>query len=87
MGLLRIITIINTTMGPLTSHYILTATWHIKPKNWEGGGAFVVLDLIWDFYNVTEFPVKKKENSQHLKGIILVLTTQKHSGKPIILDL
>lgn len=68
---------------------MLTATWHIKPKNW-GEKAFVVLDLIWDFYNVTEFPVKKKkkkENSQHLKGIILVLTRQKHSGTPIILDL
>lgn len=61
MGLLRIITIINTTMGPLTSHYMLTATWHIKPKN--GGGAFVVLDLIWDFQNVTEFPVKKKKTA------------------------
>lgn len=28
-----------------------------------GGGAFVVLDLIWDFQNVTEFPVKKKKKA------------------------
>lgn len=64
---------------------MLTTTWHINIEHRIGEKkASVVLNLIYD---VNEFPVKEKENSRHLKGIILVLTRQRHSGKPIILDL
>lgn len=58
VGLLQIITIINTTMGPLTES--LHAYCHMAYQTKERGGGRL-LDLIWDFYNVTEFPVKKKE--------------------------
>lgn len=49
-------------MGPLTES--LHAYCHVAYQAKELGGAFVVLDLIWDFYDVTEFPVKKKRKKK-----------------------
>lgn len=60
MGLLRIITTINTTMGPLTES--LHAYCHVAYQTKELGGG--VLDLI--FYNVTEFPVKKEKKTANI---------------------